>query len=90
MLYAHNHILQELFNGGIVMYLIYIWFVILPAKKLWENRDNEISKALSSIIFAILIHCLCESVSVSLFVFIFTIAYHVEKYIELGKANCHE
>ena len=89
-LHAHNHILQELYCGGVVMYLIYIWFVILPAKKLWENRDNEVSKVLSSTLLAILIHCLCESISVSLFIFIFTIVYHVEKYIELERSNCHE
>ncbi len=90
MLYAHNHILQEIFNGGIIMYLIYIWFVILPAKKLWENRNNVIAKVLSSIIFAILVHSLCESLNPGLFIFIYTIAYNVEALIKQEKVNCNE
>ncbi len=80
-LYAHNHILQELYNGGIVMYLIYIWFVILPAKKLWKNKDNSLTKVFSSIILAILVHSLCESVSIAVFTLIYTLAYHVEDFI---------
>ncbi len=80
--YAHNHILQELYNGGIIMYLIYCPFVILPAIKIWENRDNKLSKVLSAIIFAILIHGLCESLSTVIYTFIFGLIYYIDVYIK--------
>ena len=82
-LYAHNHIIQEIYNGGIIMYLIYIWFVILPAIKLWKNRDNKLSKVLSAIIFSILIHGLCESLSTLIYAFIFCLIYYIDFYINI-------
>ncbi len=79
-LYAHNHILQELYNGGIIMYFIYCFLVILPCIKLWKNRDNKLSKVLSAIIFAILIHGLCESLSTVIYTFIFCLIYYIDVY----------
>ena len=84
-LYAHNHILQELYNGGIVMYLIYIWFVILPAKKLYTIKDNALAKALSSVILAILVHGLCESLSTVIYTFVFCLIYYVDVYVNKQK-----
>ena len=79
-LYAHNHLLQELYNGGIVMYLVYIWFVILPAKKLYAIKDSTIAKVLSSIILTILVHGLCESLSTVVYTFVFCLIYYVDVY----------
>ncbi len=84
-LYAHNHIFDELYCGGIIMYLIYAFFVILPAKKLWENKDASIAKVLSAILFAILIHSLCESLSIVVFTFIYCLIYYVDVYIKEAK-----
>ncbi len=84
-LYAHNHIFDELYCGGIIMYLIYAFFVILPAKKLWENKDTSIAKVLSAILFAILIHSLCESLSIVVFAFIYCLIYYVDVYIKEAK-----
>ena len=89
-LYAHNHVLQEIYNGGIIMYLVYIWFVILPAIKLWKNRDNKLSKVLSAIIFSILVHGLCESLSTVIYAFIFCLIYYVDFYINIRKGNNNE
>ena len=81
-LYAHNHILQELYNGGIIMYFIYCFFVIFPAIKLWKNRDNKLAKVLSAIIFSVLIHGLCESLSTLIYAFIFCLIYYIDVYIK--------
>ncbi len=89
-LYAHNHVLQEIYNGGIIMYLVYIWFVIFPAIKLWKNRDNKLSKVLSAIIFSILVHGLCESLSTVIYAFIFCLIYYVDFYINIRKGNNNE
>ena len=84
-LYAHNHILNELYCGGIIMYLVYVWFVILPAKKLLKNKDTNIAKVFSAIILSILVHSLCESLSVVIFTFVYCLMYYIDVYIE--KAN---
>ena len=84
-LYAHNHILQELYNGGLIMYLIYIWFVILPAIKLWKYRDNKLSKVLSAIIFAVLVSSITESLSIFIFILIYSLSYNVEYLINNSK-----
>ena len=84
-LYAHNHILNELYCGGIIMYLVYVWFVILPAKKLLKNKDANIAKVFSAIILSILVHSLCESLSVVIFTFVYCLMYYIDVYIE--KAN---
>ena len=77
-LYAHNHILQEIYNGGIIMYFIYCFFVILPIIKLWKNRDNKLSKVLSAIIFAILISSIAESLSEFIFILIYALSYNID------------
>ncbi len=84
-LYAHNHILQEIYNGGIVVYLIYIWFVIFPAIKLWKNRDNKLSKVLSATIFAILVSSITESLSPLIFILIYALSYNIECFINANK-----
>lgn len=81
-LYAHNHILDELYCGGIIMYLVYVWFVILPAKKLLKNKDTNIAKVFSAIILSILVHSLCESLSVVIFTFVYCLMYYIDVYIE--------
>ena len=81
-LYAHNHILNELYCGGIIMYLVYVWFVILPAKKLLKNKDTNIAKVFSAIILSILVHSLCESLSVVIFTFVYCLMYYIDVYIE--------
>lgn len=81
MLYAHNHILQEIYNGGIIAYLVYCWFVILPAAKLWKNRDSSISKVLSAIIFGIFFGSITESLSILIYILIYALSYNVESFI---------
>ncbi len=85
MLYAHNHILQEIYNGGIIAYLVYCWFVILPAIKLWKNRDSNISKVLSAIIFGIFFGSITESLSILIYILIYALSYNVEIYINYIK-----
>lgn len=59
-MYAHNQILQELFDGGIVQLLLYIFLILMISRKLNKYKNLTSSQAMIVTLFALNIMFITE------------------------------
>ena len=59
--HAHNTILDVTYRYGIIGAILHILMILIPVKKLYNFKENDISKIISISLFCLLITCLFEA-----------------------------
>lgn len=81
--HAHNTILDVIYKCGILGLVAHLILLILSVKELYESRYNEISKAISAIIFCMFIMMIFEARQEKIGLYIvFVSAYHIKDIIK--------
>lgn len=82
---AHNQLLEILYQGGIVLFIMFIGIIKQSSEKLYKYKENIISKIISYAIFSLLITMLTEVFKLENFIILLTLGYNIEKIIKNGE-----
>lgn len=85
--HAHNEMLEIVYKTGLFGFISFIVFFIESVKKLYVNRDNEIVKILTFILFVFLIMMLTEAYSLENILYIFAIFYNIDNILKRMKED---
>ncbi len=77
--HGHNQILEILYRTGIVGIIVYMYIYSLSIKKLYQYRENDNSKLLSSLVISSLIMCLTEYYSIVFIFPLLVVAYNIDR-----------
>lgn len=74
---THNQILEILFDGGIIAFIIFVFLILILGKKLYSFRKNKIAIFTSWTLLALFVEMLTEVLgNISLFWIVLIIMYH--------------
>lgn len=73
---AHNQLLEILYQGGIINFILFTVIVIVAGKNIYQYRDTEESKIISIVFFGWCLHGLVEPFMTPFLMGMFVIAYH--------------
>ena len=86
--HAHNTILDAWYKGGTIGMICFVSLLIIPAKKLYENKNNVLAKNLSLIFFLFLLLMLFEARQENFGLYMLLIlAFKINTFIKVGEKN---
>lgn len=81
--YCHNALLEQLFRGGIIYYLLFVTMIVIAAKYLQKFYNNIIIQQLCIVVFSFWVVCITESILEDYVLYIaFAFLYVVPKLIK--------
>lgn len=87
---AHNQILQNVYNYGIISLIIFFVILFIAMIKLKKEKDNQISKFVALCIFMWFIMMITESYDMQYFLYLIVIAFNIKNIINLKEGVLNE
>lgn len=84
---SHNQILETIYQGGIILLLVFVYIISLSIKKLEKNKKNICTKILICTTFALFVAMLTEVFNMQIIFILLLLGYHVDKIIKETKGE---
>lgn len=77
-LYAHNQILQELFDGGIIQLLLYVILILIICRRLNKHRKGMFVQCMIVTLFALNVMFIAEGYRAKILYLVYYFAYYAQ------------
>lgn len=84
---AHDELLEIFYQGGIVLFFMFICIIKQSCKNLYKHKENMSSKIISFAIFALLITMITEVLGLENLIILLILGYNIEKILKNGEEN---
>lgn len=84
---AHDQLLEILYQGGVVLFLMFICIIKQSCEKLYKYKNNMLSKIISFAIFALLITMITEVFGLENLIILLIFGYNIEKILKDGEES---
>lgn len=81
--HAHNHILEVLYKGGILLLFAFLYLLLIVGRKLMKYKGTMISKILSFSIFLFFLMMLVEARDTMNLYILLIFSYYVDKIVDI-------
>ena len=89
-IFAHNQILEIIYQGGLILYVLYSYLMLIIYKKFKEYKDNNVIKIFSIYFLALFIMMLTEVYNNPTIFMMYMIAANIDLLIKFKEGEKNE